>query len=55
MDLQDYLESDRQWPRELRIGHAKYQMELSRLVDDKEQVKFWESVFDANTRQSEWD
>lgn len=48
LKLQEFLESDRQWPRSLRIDHAKYQIELARKITDQEQIKFWESVFEAN-------
>lgn len=52
MKLQDYLESERQWPRNLRMGHAQYQAALARKANNQEQVEFWEAVFEANTRQS---
>jgi hypothetical protein len=43
--LQDYLKSDRQWPRELRIANARYQLS----VTESPQHSFWQAVIDANS------
>jgi len=43
--LEDYLRSDRQWLRENRLIHAKY--ELSRATDSAT-IEFWHKVIKAN-------
>jgi len=42
--LLEYLKADRQWPRELRIAHAKYMM-----AKYPERAGFFEQVIKANS------
>jgi hypothetical protein len=43
--VQEFLKSDRQWPRRLRIKHAS--KKLSAALDATE-VLFWRTVLNAN-------
>jgi len=47
MNLQEYLKADRQWPRYLRISHARHKLKISETVEDK---IFWNAVLLANYR-----
>lgn len=41
VSLNEFLKADRQWPRHLRIAHARLMMQ----ADNKE---FWKAVLKAN-------
>lgn len=45
MSVEEFLKSDRQWPRELRLKHAQYQ--LRNAITEKTQT-FWLAVIKAN-------
>jgi hypothetical protein len=45
MDVKTYLLQDRQWPRELRIAHAQFQLKK---VTVPEEFDFWKAVLEAN-------
>jgi hypothetical protein len=47
--LEQYLREDRQWPKHLRIAHAKYRMKMAESKEDK---SFWKQVILANTESS---
>ena len=48
MTVREWLKQDRQWPRDLRIAHAKLRMEQSRKANDQKGVAFWSAVLEAN-------
>ncbi len=41
--VQAFIESDRQWTRELRVAHAKFMLSEAVGEDDKE---FWKAVLE---------
>lgn len=43
--LQEYLKTDRQWPRHLRIAHARYELKQSKSAYSQ---AFWHAVIKAN-------
>ena len=45
--VQEYLEGDRQWTRNLRLSHAR--MKLSQAKDDHGKT-FWKLVIKANSQ-----
>ena len=47
-DIEEYLKHDRQWPRPLRIDHAKFQLRLANEAGDKDFAEFWEAVIERN-------
>jgi hypothetical protein len=50
--LNEFLESDRQWPRHLRIEHARYELRRASAAATQaqcvEQQTFWHAVLKAN-------
>lgn len=46
--LEVFLKSDRQWPRHLRIAHAKLRLKQSKAAKDELAVEFWNAVISAN-------
>jgi hypothetical protein len=54
MELEAYLKVDRQWHRNLRLAHARYQLgrALGR-ARDKHECDFWTDVLERNTQQDE--
>jgi hypothetical protein len=44
-DVKTYLLQDRQWPRELRIAHAAWQLTKTLTPDAR---TFWMAVLEAN-------
>lgn len=47
INLQEYLKNDRQWTHEMRVAHAKYQLNKAEALEEK---NFWRSVLDANKK-----
>lgn len=50
-DVTNYLLKDRQWPRHLRIAHAKMQVARAQLCfsdEDVQKLNFWQQILDAN-------
>ena len=47
-DIEEYLKDDRQWPRPLRIAHAKLELRLANEADEKGLAEFWEAVIERN-------
>lgn len=45
MTVEQWNEQDRQWPRELRIAHAKYQEQVATTEEGR---RFWRAVQRAN-------
>lgn len=50
MNVHEYILQDRQWPRLLRISHAKMQLAKAVTPNDK---SFWLQVLKANTVSAE--
>jgi len=44
-NVQEYIVADRQWPRNLRIAHAKSRLQAAKTHQEK---TFWQAVLDAN-------
>ena len=52
--LEEYLKADRQWRRDQRIQHAKYQLRrLANMPNSGEEKKFWKAVFKANAYEKQ--
>lgn len=49
LDVKEYLKNDRQWLRQQRLDHAKYQL---RKATDPKEKSFWKQVIDANRELS---
>lgn len=45
LDVEKYLKADRQWPRVLRLAHARMQFKQS---TDPAEKHFWRDVIEAN-------
>jgi hypothetical protein len=45
VSVKEYLLSDRQWPRVMRIQHAEFKLKNSQNSKD---IAFWQAVLDAN-------
>ena len=43
-----YLKSDRQWSRDCRIGHARYERDVAAKQKRTRDQEFWQFVLDAN-------
>lgn len=48
--VQEYLKQDRQWPRWLRVAHAKYQLSIANTEADR---VFWRQIRRANSNFDE--
>lgn len=46
-ELKNYLVSDRQWLRRLRIAHAKAMIDQARKASDHGRVLFYQAVLEA--------
>lgn len=46
-ELSDYLRSDRQWHRPLRISNAEYKFKKARDANNQDRADFWLAVLDA--------
>lgn len=49
MTVEKWNKQDRQWPRQLRLDHARYQ---KRVAKDDATRKFWSDVIRANQLSS---
>ena len=47
-NIEAFLKSDRQWRREERIPHARYQLLRATTAEER---SFWEAVLRANTQE----
>lgn len=45
--VDEFLKSDRQWPRHLRIAHARHQLSVLDKRDDTAR-HFWQQVLERN-------
>lgn len=48
LQIDDFLKSDRQWTRSLRIAHAKYQVKRAKKRKDADGMTFWKEVITRN-------
>lgn len=48
--LVQFLKSDRQWPRALRLAHAKHQLGMAETEQDR---RFWKEVLKRNAWSKE--
>jgi len=48
MRVKEQNKADRQWKREHRISHYKYQMDMSQANRDFDGYEFWKAVLETN-------
>lgn len=46
-ELSDYLSSDRQWTRTLRIAHTKFKINEAKTAGDHGRMLFYQAVLEA--------
>jgi hypothetical protein len=44
--VEEYIRQDRQWPRQLRINHAK--MQMMKAKDQSDEERFWRAIIARN-------
>jgi hypothetical protein len=47
-DTREFILDDRQWPRDLRISHARTRLAQARAKNDVSEIKHWQRVLEAN-------
>jgi len=48
MTVDEWCKHDRQWSRECRLGHARYQRNEAQSAKDWPAVKYWNAVVHRN-------